>query len=130
MCASSSTTKNGGWNWACVTIGLFRPRVKCVKTAGRGRDGRFRIRPPRDGDEFLHEGRALPPPCDVLTQLVTRLVGRHRRLVGTFRRHRIVGIDDAHDLGEEGDPIAGQFVWIARSVKSLMMVTYDRTDVF
>ena len=104
-------------------------QIARLRAADGWPDEWLRTGPLRNLHELLHESGAVLASRGILAQLTNRLVRRLRSLVRTFRRHRVIGIDEAHDVGEQRDLIPGQFVWIARSVRPLMMMTHDRTDI-
>src|SRR5260370_19355393 len=44
-------------------------------------------------------------------------------------RQRVIGVADRHNPGEERNLVAGEAVWVAAAVESLMVVADDRQDV-
>ena len=48
----------------------------------------------------------------------------HGAAVGTPRRHGVVGVDDAHHLGEGRDVVAGEAVGVAGAVPAFVMVAH------
>ena len=54
---------------------------------------------------------------------------RHRMPVRPVRRHGVVGVRNSDHSGEEGNPVTTKRVRIAETVKTLMVMTDDRSDL-
>src|SRR5882672_9128175 len=78
----------------------------------------------------IDEGREQVLPAPAAARIVPHhLVRRRRRqrlAVGPVARQGVEHVDDADDLRQQRDAIAGQSVWIAAAVEPLMMMADDR----
>jgi hypothetical protein len=82
-----------------------------------------------EADERLDERLEQPPPACLFLEFPKRLIGRHRALVGSFGRQRVIDVHDTEDPGQQRDGVAGEVVWIAGPIWTLVMVADDRTHV-
>src|SRR3954451_3909799 len=69
---------------------------------------------------------ASPPARRLAAKLAGRPVHRTRRRIGSRRRHGVVGVDDAENLGEQRNGVAAQSIGIAAAVQPLVMMADDR----
>ena len=73
--------------------------------------------------EGLDEARVELAPAAALELEQAVRVG-HGAAVRTPRRHRVVGVDDAHGLGEGRNGVAGEPVRVAVAVPALMVMAH------